>query len=64
MLVVFVSEAYQLTAFVQLHSRAQVKVGGRGEGEKTGLGGDLFIKWCLVKAERKLGNFQNSKKTQ
>ena len=44
MLVVFVSAAYQLAAFVQLHSsRVRVKV---GRGEKTGLAwgeeGDLF----------------------
>ena len=45
MLVVFVSAAYQLAAFVQLHSRVLVKVGrgGRGEGEKTGLGGGIYL---------------------
>ena len=51
MLVVFVSAVYQLAAFVQLHSRVLVKVGERGGGEKTGLGGGrgLFDEWLLGK---------------
>ena len=43
MLVVFVSAAYQLAAFVQLHSRVLVKVGRGGRGEKTGLGGGIYL---------------------
>ena len=58
MLVVFVSAAYQLAAFVQLHSsRVRVKV---GRGEKTGLGGREGIYLGSADWQNLKDNFQNS----